>query len=140
MTVRALLRWAAGFALAILVAAAWTTPGEAHPGHSGAPGMSSSHAGLEREAAPKSEPSAARSQAADPAMEAARRDCGGHQAGADGQGIPCCTTTCHAVMSIDLALPAIVSTILTVGPSSAEPAAHAGPGVYIKRPPRPSAA
>lgn len=150
MTARALLRWAAGFALALLVAAAWTTPGEAHPGHSRASGVSSGqaghnqsevgHAGLERDAATTSERGAARSQAADPAMEAARRDCGGHQAGADGQGKPCCSNACHAVMSTDLSLPMIVSTIPAGSPSSAEPAAHAGPGIYIKRPPRSSAA
>lgn len=145
MTARALLRWAVGFAFAILLAAAWSTPGQAHPGHSGAAAMSGGHAGLERaepgrEAAPKSGPGVARSQAADPAMAAAERDCGGHQAGADGESHACCSTACHAVMPIDLALSMIVATVLAVGPSSAEPAAHAGPAVYIKRPPRPSAA
>ncbi|GLK81787.1 hypothetical protein [Methylopila turkensis] len=134
MTLRALLRMAAGVALALFVVANWSTPSEAHTGH-GAPGQRTHQA--------VSVP-AAKAVAVVPVVEraisTATQDCGGHMGkSGSGQSI-CCSNTCHAVMSSDLMELRAVEVSLTVLPEPPSPAEVTGPMTHVKRPPRPSAA
>lgn len=134
MTLRALLRLAVGFALALFVVASWSTPSEAHAGH-GAPAPQTHQA----ESVPTSA-AVAVAAVVEQAVNSATQDCGGHM-GQPGSGqSTCCSNACHAVMSVDLMELRAVEVSFTVLPEPPSPATVAGPTTHIKRPPRPSAA
>lgn len=140
MTLRALLRLAAGFALALFVVASWPTPSEAHAGH-GAPAKQAQQA----ESIDASKADAVNGAVVEQSTEAASEDCGGHmgksRSGKSGTGqSTCCSNTCHAVMPADLIELRAVEVSLTVVPEPPSPAEVAGLMTHVKRPPRPSAA
>ncbi|MFC3693211.1 hypothetical protein [Chenggangzhangella methanolivorans] len=130
MTVRSLLRIAAGLALALFVAMSWATPSEAH----GAP------AAATQQAEDYAATSDVVASTPDQGMEATSSDCTGHM-GQSGSGkTTCCSNTCHAAISTEMEPLQAVTLKVTVLPAVPAKAALSGPTVHIKRPPRTSAA
>jgi len=134
MTVHSFLRLLGGLALAMFMASSWATPSEAHAAHD-APPVAAQHASAVPTA--KSEIAAASTEQG---VQSASEDCAGHMAQPGSGKSSCCSNTCHAVISIELASLGAVTAAVTVLPTLPAPAALSGPTVHIKRPPRPSAA
>ena len=133
MTVRPLFRLVAGLALALFMTASCTTPGEAHEAH-GAPAAANLQADVHAATLDVV------ASATDQGIEAGAAECPGHM-GQPGSGkSTCCSNTCHAVISTELASLRAVTVASTVPPAISCQAALSGPTVHIKRPPRPFAA
>jgi hypothetical protein len=132
MTVRAALRLVIGLALALFLAASWSTPSEAHGGH-----REPAAATQPAEDAAASDTGAA---APEPVVQSESGDCAGHVAQPGSGPSSCCGAACHAVISADLASLQTVTVAVAVLPGRPAPPPLAGPTTHIKRPPRPSAA
>jgi hypothetical protein len=130
---RVLLRLFAAAAFAVVVAASWVGPSEAHAGHDGA-----SAAAQSREPAPRDGGARQAAEAqADERTAADEADC--HGAGAaDISG--CCGEVCHAAMSVEPGTLRPLPIAAIAGPAASEPAARRGPPPHIRRPPRAPAA
>lgn len=139
MTLRSLLRLVAGLALALFVALSWSTPSEAHAGHD-KPVVATQKAHAELPAAPTAVTPTALAVAADPVAEAGPADCDGHMNRNGADNASCCSSTCHAAMSTDMAMFQTVTVAAAILPTLAAPAELSGPTMHLKRPPRPSAA
>jgi hypothetical protein len=131
----AVLRILSVVVFAVFVAAAWTTPSEAHAGH-GAP-AAAEQAPQPSSVEVMSDGAAAEDRAADVAASAADADCQGH--GESGK-TRCCSTVCHAAVSEELGVLTPLPLEATAAPSLPEPTTHSGPMTHVKRPPRPLAA
>ena len=134
MKLRSLLRLAAGLALALFVAVSWATPSEAHAGH-GEPAVATEQANVGPTATSKG-----MQNEAERVADAGPADCGGHMSQPNADGDTCCSSTCHAAMSTDMATLQAVAVAATILPTLAAPPELSGPTMHLKRPPRPSAA
>lgn len=132
MSVRPLLQWLAGLALALALLVGWTSPGEAHAGH----GASAATQEQAAASGPDRTDAAVAGDQSDRSAKVSEPACVGHGSVADGSGGACCSNSCHAVMSTDLGLPVTLSMALAVAPHAPEPFVLQGLSVHIKRPPR----